>query len=125
MADIGIGLKGTWPSIAQVIQRRGEPAGHDAEHGDQGQGGQHADTQEEQRVQAKTSPRRLLWPWRVRESSRHSGGTAYPGCSGVPTARLSGIEGVLLHSVIIRLWLAHPHRPPPLEPPNIGIGRIH
>src|SRR5260370_28662266 len=109
--QVGIDLKGARSSIAQVIQCRGEPAGHNAEHRDQGQGGQHADTKEEQGMQARTRPRRLLWPWRVRESFRHRGGTAYPGCRGAPTARLGSIAIVLLRSVVNSLWLAQPRSP--------------
>src|SRR6266566_8688775 len=124
MTDIGVDLKGAWPSIAQVIQRGREPAGHDAEHGNQGEGGQHPYAEEEQGMKAKTSPRRLLWPWRVREGGRHSGGTAHPGCRGAPTARLSNIERVLLHSVINGLRLAHPRGPLHREHRYIGSGSI-
>src|SRR5260370_950579 len=97
---VGIDLKGARSSIAKVIQCRGEPAGHNAEHRDQGQGGQHADTKEEQGMQARTRPRRLLWPWRVRESFRYRGGTAYPGCRGPPTARLGSRATVLPPRVV-------------------------
>jgi len=45
----------TPPSIPQVIQGGGEPAGHDAEHGDQGEGSQHPHAKEEQGMEARTS----------------------------------------------------------------------
>jgi len=124
MPDVGVDLKGAWPSIAQIIQRRGELGGHDTQHGDQGQGGQHADTQKEQGVQARTWVHRLLGPWRVRERGGHRGGTAHLGCCSVPTPRLGSIESVLLHSVIIGLWLAHPRGPLHREHWSIGSGGI-
>ena len=61
MADIGVDLKRAWPSIAQVIQRRREPGGHDAQDRDQGEGSQHTHAKEEQRVEARTRPCRLLF----------------------------------------------------------------
>jgi hypothetical protein len=65
MPDVGIDLKRAWPSIAQVIQRCGEPGGHDTEHGDQGQGDQHACAEEKQRMKACTRPRGLPGPRRT------------------------------------------------------------
>src|SRR5260221_11949122 len=124
MPDIGIDLEGAWPPIPQVIQGRGEPAGHDAEHCDQGQGSQHPYAEEDKRMHAKTSSCRLLWPWRMRERSGHGGGTAYPGCSGSATARLGSIERVLLKSVITGLWLAHPRGPLHREDRRVGASDI-